>query len=151
MIDVTNVSSNTTFDTEVVHKAVLATVKTHNLENYEISVLLTDDSRMTELNREYRGIDASTDVLAFAMQEGENSNLMNPHLLGDIVISLETASRQAIDRAHSLEEEVVFLTVHGVLHLLGYDHQTEKESAVMFKKQDTILQHLQTDIRVDVS
>ena len=142
MIDITNVSSNTTFDVEIVHKAVLVTLKTHNLEDYEVSVLLTDDSRITELNLEYRGIDAPTDVLAFAMREDEDSNLMNPNILGDIVISLETAERQAENETHSLEEEVAFLTVHGVLHLLGYDHQTQEEATVMFEKQENILENL---------
>ena len=142
MIDITNVSSNTTFDAEIVHKAVLVTLKTHNLEDYEVSVLLTDDSRITELNLEYRGIDAPTDVLAFAMREDEDSNLMNPNILGDIVISLETAERQAENETHSLEEEVAFLTVHGVLHLLGYDHQTQEEATVMFEKQKNILENL---------
>lgn len=147
MIDITNASSNTTFDTEITRRAVLATLNAHNLEDYEVSVLLTDDSHMTELNREYRGINAPTDVLAFAMREDEDSNLMNPNILGDIVISLETAERQAITETHSLEEEVAFLTVHGVLHLLGYDHQTEEEAAVMFNKQNAILQRLQVDIK----
>ena len=142
MIDITNVSSNTTFDAEIVHKAVLGTLKTHNLEDYEVSVLLTNDSRITELNLEYRGIDAPTDVLAFAMREDEDSNLMNPNILGDIVISLETAERQAENETHSLEEEVAFLTVHGVLHLLGYDHQTQEEATVMFEKQEDILENL---------
>ena len=148
MISVRNDSSNTTFDVEIVHRVVLATVNSHNLEDYEVSVLLTDDPRMTELNREYRGINAPTDVLAFAMREGEDSEMVAPNMLGDVVISLETAERQAITEKHSLEEEVSFLTVHGVLHLLGYDHQTEKEAAVMFEKQNIILQHLQTNIIV---
>ncbi len=142
MIDVTNVSSNTTFDVEIVHRSVLATVNAHHIEDYEVSVLLTDDLHMTELNIAYRGIDAPTDVLAFAMREDEDSNLMNPNILGDVVISLETAKRQAITEKHSLAEEVAFLTVHGVLHLLGYDHQIQEEAAVMFEKQENILENL---------
>ena len=145
MIDVTNVSGSPAFDVQIVHRAVLATLDAHNLEDYEISVLLTDDSRMTGLNREYRGIDAPTDVLAFPQHEGQNTELMNLNVLGDVVVSLETAERQAITEKHSLEEEVAFLTVHGVLHLLGYDHQTQEEATVMFGKQDTILQDLQID------
>ena len=148
MISVRNDSSNTTFDVEIVHRAVLATLNAHNLEDYEVSILLTDDSRMTELNREYRGMNTPTDVLAFAMCEGEDNKIITPNILGDVVISWETAERQAITEKHSLEDEVAFLTVHGVLHLLGYDHQTEKEAAVMFEKQNIILQHLQTNIIV---
>ena len=109
---------------------------------YEISVLLTDDAEMTALNSEYRGIDAPTDVLAFAMREGEDCSAMHPMLLGDIVISLETAARQAATAKHSLETEVAFLTVHGVLHLLGYEHETPQEEAIMFAKQEATLRRL---------
>ena len=109
---------------------------------YEISVLLTDDAEMTALNSEYRGIDAPTDVLAFAMREGEDCSTMHPMLLGDIVISLETAARQAATAKHSLETEVAFLTVHGVLHLLGYEHETPQEEAIMFAKQESTLRQL---------
>ena len=160
MIHVTNTSSNTTFDVEVVHNAVLATLKAHDAEACEVSVLLTDDADIEHLNRDYRGIDAPTDVLAFAMRDGEDSNV-NPNLLGDLVISLETASRQVatgdqFSATHSsletekqeitrdsLETEVTLLVVHGVLHLLGYDHQTQEEATVMFKKQKAIFGLLQ--------
>ena len=106
---------------------------------YEISVLLTDDAEMTVLNSEYRGIDAPTDVLAFAMREGEDNQAVHPMLLGDVVISLETAARQAAAAKHSLETEVAFLSVHGVLHLLGYEHETPEEEARMFAMQEAIL------------
>lgn len=145
---------------EVVHNAVLETLKAHDAEACEVSVLLTDDADIKHLNRDYRGIDAPTDVLAFAMRDGEDSDV-NPNLLGDLVISLETASRQVVagnqfSATHSsfetekreitydsLETEVALLAVHGVLHLLGYDHQTEEEATVMFKKQKTIFGLLQ--------
>ena len=94
MIRVTNTSSNTIFDVEVVYSAVRATLKAHNAEACEVSVLLTDDNDIRNLNRDYRKMDEPTDVLAFAMREGEDNNL-NPNLLGDLVISLETAARQA--------------------------------------------------------
>ena len=155
MIRVTNTSNNTTFDVEVIHNAVLATLKAHNAEACEVSVLLTDDADIKHLNRDYRGVDAPTDVLAFAMREGEDGHV-NPNVLGDLVISLETASRQlATDDPftathsrletekqesayNSLEIEVALLAIHGVLHLLGYDHQTQEEATVMFEKQNTI-------------
>jgi probable rRNA maturation factor len=131
---------------EIVRRAVFVTLSAHNLDDYEVSVLLTDDHRMTELNRDYRGINAPTDVLSFAQLEGNENELLNSTILGDVVISLETAERQAIDESHSLEEEVAFLTVHGVLHLIGFDHPTQKEADVMFEKQKNILQCLQVDI-----
>lgn len=149
MIRVTNTSSNTAFNVEAVHNAVHATLEAHDAEACEVSVLLTDDADIRQLNRDYRDIDAPTDVLAFAMREGEDSDI-NPILLGDLVISLETAARQASTKngisgtCGSLETEVALLAVHGVLHLLGYDHQTQEEATAMFEKQETILNSLQT-------
>jgi probable rRNA maturation factor len=155
LIRVTNTSNNTTFDIEVIHNAVLATLKAHDAEACEVSVLLTDDVDIKHLNRDYRGVDVPTDVLAFAMREGEDGNV-NPNVLGDVVISLETASRQVATGDQfsatrsgletekqettydSLETEVALLAIHGALHLLGYDHQTQEEAAAMFEKQNTI-------------
>ena len=148
MIRVTNTSSNTSFDVEVIHSAVHATLEAHEAEGCEVSVLLTDDADLRQLNRDYRGIDAPTDVLAFAMREGEDSDI-NPILLGDLVISLETAARQAATKdgisgtGGNLETEAAVLAVHGVLHLLGYDHQTQEEATTMFEKQETIFNSLQ--------
>lgn len=147
MIRVTNTSRNTTFDVEVVYSAVRATLKAHDAELCEVSVLLTDDVDIRQLNRDYRGVDAPTDVLAFSMREGEDSDV-NPSLLGDLVISLETAARQASTRdglggvCGNLEAETALLTVHGMLHLLGYDHQAQEEAKVMFEKQDSIFRLL---------
>lgn len=134
---------------EVVRSAVCATLKAHDAEACEVSVLLTDDSDIRNLNRDYRKIDEPTDVLAFAMREGED-NSVNPNLLGDLVISLETAARQAVTAdeglsgpSSSIETEVAMLTIHGALHLLGYDHQTQDEATIMFEKQKAIFCLLQ--------
>ncbi len=148
MIRVTNTSSNTSFDVEAVYNAVQATLKAHDADACEVSVLLTDDADIRQLNRDYRGIDTPTDVLAFAMREGEDPDI-NPILLGDLVISLETAARQTGTKdglsgmRGSLETEAALLAVHGVLHLLGYDHQTQEESTTMFEKQESIFRLLQ--------
>jgi len=148
LIRVTNTSRRTTFDVEVVYSAVRATLKAHDAELCEVSVLLTDDVDIKQLNRDYRGIDAPTDVLAFSMREGEDGDV-NPSLLGDLVVSLETAARQAsttdgVSGTHgSLETETAVLTVHGILHLLGYDHQTQEEAEIMFEKQESIFRLLQ--------
>lgn len=83
--------------------------------------MFVDDEAMRELNRRFRGLDRTTDVLSFSMQEGPDSGI-NPGLLGDVVVSLDTARRQAERRGISLEKEVDVLLIHGVLHLLGYDH-----------------------------
>ena len=143
MIGITNTSRNTSFNVEIIYNAVHATLKAHGSEACEVSVLLTDDADIRRLNRDYRGIDAPTDVLAFAMREGEDGN-MNPNLLGDLVISLETAARQTTTEdalsqtCGNLETEAALLAVHGMLHLLGYDHQTPKDATLMFEKQKTI-------------
>jgi probable rRNA maturation factor len=135
------ISSNcqvTDFDETIIRKAALATLKAHHSEDCEVSILLTDDAEIQALNRQYRNIDAPTDVLAFAMREGEHHDL-NPQLLGDLVLSVPTARRQSIANEHSLELELAYLTVHGMLHLLGYDHQTAAEAEAMFEKQEAVL------------
>jgi probable rRNA maturation factor len=101
-------------------------------EEHELSILLTDDAYIQTLNETHRGKDRPTDVLAFAQNEGEDMPMPLDHgLLGDVVISLDTAERQARARKHSLIDEVSFLLAHGILHLLGYDHQTDADEAIM--------------------
>ena len=93
----------------------------------EATLRLTDDATIRELNRVYRRRDRPTDVLAFAQREGQGGSL-HPHVLGDIVISVDTAARQA---RRGLEGELLFLAAHGLCHLLGYDHGTDEEEASM--------------------
>ncbi|MCG9127239.1 rRNA maturation RNase YbeY [Candidatus Poribacteria bacterium] len=143
MIDVTKDIDNISIDIELVYNAVRITLEAHNLDHCEVSVLLTNDKRITELNRDYRGIDSPTDVLAFAMHDDEESRHLNPDILGDIVISLDTAKRQADTASHSFNKEVVVLTIHGILHLIGYDHQTDEEAKKMFEKQDYLIECIQ--------
>lgn len=110
----------------------------------EISVTFTDNEGIQEINKEHREIDAPTDVLSFPMmsEDGECDINMATEaiLLGDIVISLERAREQAAELGHSFTREVAFLTVHSVLHLLGYDHVTsEEDERVMCEKQSAVL------------
>lgn len=109
-----------------------------DLQSAQLSVVLTTDEEVHELNRAYRGVDRTTDVLSFAQREGEDSDLNDP-LLGDVVISMDAVQRQATDYGHSLEREVAFLTVHGILHLLGWDHERPAEEARMMAKTEEIL------------
>ena len=107
----------------------------------ELSILLSDDTRVRELNRAYRHIDATTDVLSFAQAEGEifaQPEGARTHL-GDVVISLDTARRQARDHDIALSDELAHLLVHGVLHLLGYDHERQSDAAVMRAQEDAVL------------
>ena len=107
----------------------------------EVSVTFTDNEGIHALNREYRNVDRPTDVLSFPLSDGDDYDTDGDAvLLGDIVISLERAQTQAEEYGHSFEREVAFLTVHSMLHLLGYDHETSPEDERdMFARQDEIL------------
>lgn len=109
-----------------------------------LSVTLVDNKFIHELNREYRNVDRPTDVISFAFLDGdeqrdEKLHGQGPVPLGDIYISVEKAQEQAKEYGHPLERELSFLFVHGLLHLLGYDHMTKEDEVVMFKLQDEIL------------
>lgn len=113
-------------------------------QDVEISLVLVDDQYIQQLNKEYRGVDRPTDVLSFAQREttGEEPacpELPEDNLLGDIVLSLETAVRQAREYGHSLEREAAYLVVHGCLHLLGYDHETPEEKEIMRQKEEKVM------------
>ncbi len=101
------------------------------LPDAELSVLFTDDGRMTKLNERHRNKPRPTDVLAFPQDGVSGGGSNGPHLLGDVVISLDTAARQAKSRGRPLLDEVRFLLAHGVAHLLGHDHQTATEKREM--------------------
>ncbi len=107
----------------------------------EISVVLTDSEAIKEINREYRGIDSATDVLSFPQFNSSDEYPAEGYVpLGDIVISVERAENQALVYGHSFERELAFLTVHSMLHLLGYDHVTgEEDERVMREKQRLIM------------
>ena len=110
----------------------------------ELSVIFVTNDRIQEINREYRDKDKATDVISFAMEElGEGeiplSGVDMPRILGDIIISLAKAKEQAEDYGHSFIRELGFLSVHGFLHLLGYDHEIEEDEQKMFGRQKDIL------------
>lgn len=126
----------------LVKRAVLAVLDFEDFgRRAEVSVTFTDNERIHALNREYRNVDRPTDVLSFPLSDGEDYDTDGDAvLLGDIVISLERAQTQAEEYGHSFEREVAFLTVHSMLHLLGYDHETSPEDERdMFARQDEIL------------
>ena len=143
MVFISNKCQNINFDEAVIYNAALTTLKAHDSVDCEVSILLTDGAEIQVLNHQYRHIDGPTDVLAFAMREGIGGDL-NPQLLGDLVISVPTAQRQSIAHGHSLDIELAILSVHGTLHLLGYDHQTPEEAEIMFEKQETLLRLIST-------
>lgn len=98
----------------------------------ELSLLLVDDGQIQQINRDYLQRDWPTNVISFSMREGADAS-MHPHLLGDVVISTDTAARDAAEAAVSFESELYFLLLHGILHLFGYDHErgTEQQALEM--------------------
>ena len=131
----------------LIRRACIASLKEQAFdEGAEVSVLLVDDQRIHEINLEHRGIDRATDVLSFPLGEDGEYDL-NPETellqLGDVVISLERAAVQAKEYGHSFEREVGYLTVHSLMHLLGYDHVNGgKEAALMRDHEETVMEML---------
>ena len=119
------------------HRALDAEAQTPS----ELSIVLTDDAAIRELNRQYRGTDAPTDVLSFAQGEGDafaRPDAALPHA-GDVIISLDTARRQAAEYGVPLHDELAHLLVHGILHLLGYDQELAADAPVMRAREDASL------------
>lgn len=113
-------------------------------EEEEISVLLCDNAKIHEINRTYRHIDRPTDVISFALNEGDSyqDDGEEAHLLGDMIISLERTQEQAKEYGHSFERELAYLTTHSCLHILGYDHMTDEDKAEMRTEEEHILGNL---------
>ena len=112
----------------------------------ELSCIIVDDNKIHEINRDYRQIDKSTDVISFAMEDNDQYYVAGmPRSLGDIFISIDHAKTQAKDYGHSLKREMCFLFTHGLLHLLGYDHMNEDDEKEMFDLQKQILTTLQIE------
>jgi probable rRNA maturation factor len=110
-----------------------------------LSILLTDDEHVHQLNREYRGVDEPTDVLSFPTGEGMPGT---GHYLGDIAIAVPVARAQAAAAGHGLDAELALLTVHGILHLLGYDHDSTEKKAAMWVAQEEVLAGLGIEVRL---
>lgn len=113
-------------------------LKREKLENVEFNIIFVDINKIHEINKTYRGIDRPTDVISFALEDNMDIEL-DHRLLGDIYICLERAHEQAIEYNHSYLRELSFLMIHGLLHLLGYDHMEPEEEKIMFSKQEDIL------------
>lgn len=136
-----NIESNLPFPNDLLERAAKAALA-HQSESKDsdLTILLTDDARIRELNRDYLGIDAPTDVLSFPASETDPET--GARYIGDILISIPYATRSAEKTGHPLESEVQLLVVHGVLHLLGHDHAGVDEKAAMWKAQAEILESL---------
>jgi probable rRNA maturation factor len=115
-------------------------LSTLELPDAELSIVLCTDPFIRRLNKQYRGKDQPTDVLSFAMQEGQKVG--ESSLLGDLILSLDTARRQAQEHGHTVEEELRILLVHGLLHLLGYDHIRPEDAPRMQAEETRLLRLL---------
>ncbi len=125
---------------DIIKKVSNKALETEKVEKASCSIIIVDNSYIHKLNKEYRGIDRVTDVISFALEDEKSMVIPDEiRLLGDIYISLDKAKEQAKEYGHSLERELCFLAVHGLYHLLGYDHETKEEAEVMFKKQEEVL------------
>ena len=135
-IYITNQQKHTKIDCQKIENLTKNILLYLNQSGAELSILLVDDGEMQKLNQQYRGIDKTTDVLSF---EASLPGISSP-VLGDVVISVETAQKQALERGHDIIEEILHLLVHGILHLLGYDHEiSEEEYLIMALKEQDIL------------
>ncbi len=109
------------------------------LGNVIFNVIIVDNNKIKEINRDYRNIDRETDVISFALEDDKSFNTTEFRMLGDIYISIDKVRSQSKEYGHSFKRELYFLAIHGLLHLLGYDHMTKEEEEVMFSKQEEVL------------
>lgn len=116
--------------------------KREDLGNVIFNIIIIDNPTIHKINKEYRDKDAPTDVISFALED--DKTVIEPdgvRILGDIYISIDKVHEQALEYGHSFKRELSFLTVHGLLHLLGYDHMEKSDEEVMFKKQEEVLNY----------
>ncbi len=127
-------------DKKLIEKVIKETSEYLKVKDKLVEIILVDNKKIHEINKTYRGVDRPTDVISFAFYDEKTSNFEGN--LGEIYISLEKAHSQSIEYCHSFERELSFLTVHGLLHLLGYDHMKKEDEKEMFELQDIILNKL---------
>nr|WP_300092720.1 rRNA maturation RNase YbeY [Sedimentibacter sp.] len=127
---------------KAIEKAVETVLAAENQEgNFEVSVSFVTNEEIRELNRDYRNVDSETDVLSFPMDDDDEFD--GVIILGDIVLSTQRIIEQANEFGHSLEREMIYLSVHSMLHLLGYDHMTSSEKEEMRQREKEIMKELQ--------
>jgi probable rRNA maturation factor len=135
-----NIEDNELYnDYEYLYDVLDHTLKNQNIDNAIFSVIFVEDEEIHTMNRDYRGVDRVTDVISFAFEDNNDLVYNEIRMLGDIYICIPQMKRQAESYAHSEKRELSFLAVHGLLHLLGYDHMNEEDEKVMFALQELIL------------
>jgi probable rRNA maturation factor len=135
-LQIENSQNKIKIDKRKIRNTVLKVLKTLDCPDKEISLSFVDDEYIKQLNKQYLGKDQATNVLSFSLQEGEYGDI-NPQILGDIIVSVETAQRDALYGKLNIAQEIDFLIIHGILHLLGYNHEntTKKEATKMRQKE----------------
>jgi len=126
-------------DLNELKKFLINVATDEKLGNVIFNVIIVDNNKIHEINKEYRGIDRETDVISFALEDDKTFNTTDVRMLGDIYISIDKVRSQAEEYGHSFKRELYFLSIHGLLHLLGYDHMKKEDEEVMFGKQEEIL------------
>lgn len=146
-VSIRNIQKKQKVNTSRFRRSLKRLLKELDIENHEISVLIVDDEQIRKINRDYLNRDRSTNVISFAMTEGFSGNI-HPEILGDIVISAETALRDAMAAGLQFGDEMEFLLIHGLLHLIGYNHENTKETRRMKKMEQELfycLRHYNLD------
>ena len=138
-IDVINLLDEDIDELEPLKEFLNNVCKDEKLDNVMFNVIIVDNKKIHELNKEYRGIDRPTDVISFALEDDHSFNRSDIRILGDIYISIDKVRSQALEYQHSFKRELYFLAIHGLLHLLGYDHMNPEDEKVMFSKQEEVL------------
>ena len=124
---------------ELLNDYVKYLVKKLDLSKCEFNIIIVDNKKIHQINKEYRNVDRETDVISFAMEDNMDITYKDFRLLGDIYISIDKCYSQASEYGHSREREICFLATHGILNLLGYDHMNEVDEEEMFLLQDELL------------
>lgn len=122
-----------------VRKVLEKAIELEKVNNIEFNVIIVDNDTIWEINKQYRNIDRPTDVISFALEDNQDFPDLDYRILGDIYISLDKVHEQSKAYGHSFLRELAFLSVHGFLHLLGYDHMNEEDEKEMFSRQELIL------------
>lgn len=137
--EIINETNEEIIELEEVNKVVEFALKYQSIDNAIFNIIIVDENTIQKLNREYRDKDSVTDVISFALEDDNTFVKTEYRILGDIYICLNKAKSQALEYGHSFLREISFLTIHGLLHLLGYDHMEKSEEEIMFKLQEMIL------------
>lgn len=124
---------------KILNKVFKRTLKLEKVKNAYFDVILVDEKTIQDINRDYRGKDSVTDVISFAFEDNDKKEYNNIRVLGEIYICIPRMIFQAKEYGHSEIREIAFLGVHGLLHLLGYDHINKDDEKIMFEKQELVL------------